>query len=91
MKSFGPTEKREVFLRQKDSAALEAQAAALRQKQALAPQEAQLMAEKEELQIQTALAVSNAKIKVYEDHEIAECDGMNEDYDAAATTHKQER
>lgn len=71
-------------------AALEAQAAALRQKQALALKEAQLMAEKEELQIQTALAVSNAKIKVYENHEMSECDGMNDYYDdAAATTHKQ--
>ena len=66
-------------------AALEAKAASLKQKQALALKEAQIQTEKEELEIQMALAEVNAKIKIYEGFDAEEKgDAMNE---YAAGTH----
>lgn len=66
-------------------AALEAKAANLKQKQALALKEAQLQAEKEELEVHSALAEVNAKLKVYEGYDAQEKgDAMNE---YAAGTH----
>lgn len=47
-----------------ERAALLAQAAALKQRQALEKEEAKIKAEKEELEIQTALAAADAKLKV---------------------------
>lgn len=47
-------------------------------KKALTLKKAQLVAEKDQLKIQTALAVSNAKSEVYEDYDISEAScGMN--------------
>ena len=48
---------------------LVAKAAALKEKQALALKEAQLAADKEQLEIETELAASNARIKVYAEFE----------------------
>lgn len=50
-------------------AALVAKAAALKAKQALALKEAQLTVDKEQLEIETELAASNARIKVYAEYE----------------------
>ncbi|RXN30628.1 hypothetical protein ROHU_017620 [Labeo rohita] len=50
-------------------AALLAKAAALKERQVLEMKEAQLKAEMEKLEIETALAMSDAKIKVYQDCE----------------------
>lgn len=50
-------------------AVLLAKAAALKERQQLEMKEALLKAEKEKLEIETALAMSNAKIKVYLDCE----------------------
>ncbi|XP_053713046.1 uncharacterized protein LOC128754445 [Synchiropus splendidus] len=50
-------------------AALIAKAAALKGKQALALKEAQSMADKEQLEIETELAASTARMKVYEQYE----------------------
>ncbi|KAI2661726.1 G2 and S phase-expressed protein 1 [Labeo rohita] len=50
-------------------AALLAKAAAVKERQALEMKEAQLKAEMEKLEIETALAMSDAKIKVYQDCE----------------------
>lgn len=62
-------------------AALGAKAAAQKKKErkkALTLKKAQLVAEKDQLKIQTALAVSNAKSEVYEDYDISEAScGMN--------------
>lgn len=68
-------------------AALEAKAATLKQKQALVLKEAQLQAEKEELEIQTALAEANAKIKVYEGYDAQEKGNAMNEY--ADGTHAQ--
>ena len=50
-------------------AALIAKAASLKGRQALELKEAQLRAEKEQLEVETALAISAAKIKVYKENE----------------------
>lgn len=52
-------------------AALMARAASLKEKQALELKEAEIKAAKERLEIETAIAVSTAKVKVYE-----ECEGV---------------
>ncbi|XP_061078452.1 protein regulator of cytokinesis 1-like [Conger conger] len=52
-----------------ERAELQAQASALKQKRLLDEQEAKLRAEREELQIQTALAASDAKLKVLDEYE----------------------
>lgn len=69
-------------------AALEAKAAVFKQKQALALKEVQLSTEKEELELKTALAVSNAKIKIYEEYgSPVKGDPMNEYVDAVNLSH----
>lgn len=55
-----------------ERAALMARAAALKRKEALANQEAKLKAEQEELEIQTALAATDAKLKVLQKFEGAD-------------------
>lgn len=53
-----------------ERATLLAQAAALKQKQELERQEAELKAKREALELQTAIAASDAKLKVLENYEI---------------------
>lgn len=67
-----------------ERATLLAKASSLKQKQNLEEQEAKLKREKEELEIQTALAASDAKIKILDEFEglrissrAASRDGMN--------------
>lgn len=52
-----------------EKAALLAKAAALKKKQALQVEEINLKAKLEQLELQTAIAVSNTKLKVYYEHE----------------------
>lgn len=51
-----------------EKAALLAKAASLKKKQALQLEEINLKAKLEQLELQTAIAVSNAKLKVYDEH-----------------------
>ncbi len=52
-----------------EKAALLAKAAALKKKQALQVEEVNLKTKLEELELQTAIAISDAKLKVYDEHE----------------------
>ena len=73
-------------------AALLAKAASLKDMHALEQKEAQLRADREQLELQTALAVSDAKIKVFKENEAPENeaheqrDGMNDYAQARAST-----